>query len=234
MNLTIKKTTILTLALFCQNVFSGDMGSSQLTTFMPGWYVGGALGVSDLQDRTSHSVETELHHLGGIGIVGGGVLGYEFNIYEHLKLGVEGFGNAAGLNTAIKHYDLTTGIQDNSEEFKNRYNAGIRILPGYQFNPHSDAHLIFGYANGSFKNNDNGTYGYLNSSFYASGFQSGVGWKTDFFQQSTLLRLDMLYTRYANKTSRGTALAGSGTAFQYYSDTFSTLEADITLIYKFC
>ncbi len=227
-----KKIAMVILILSYHNGFAGTMGSTTNNLFH-GFYVGGSIGVSDLQDRAAHSIAPELHHVGGIGITGGGIIGYDFNILEHFNLGVEGFGNATGLNSDILHYDQATGVQDTSETFNNRYNAGVRVLPGYQYNPTTEGHLIFGFSNASFKNNDNGTYGYLNSSFNSNGFQTGMGWKSSVMNPQSLLRLDVLYTRYSGQNSIGTGLAGSGSAFQYYTDTFSTLEADLSLIYKF-
>lgn len=213
--------------------FSGTMGTEQIKQTYDNFYVGADIGLSDLQDKTNHTVSPETHYLGGIGIVGGGLIGYDISMTPRLKMGIEGFGNAAGLNTSIQHYNQTTGIQDTSEKISSRYNAGVRVLPGYFFTPYNEGHLIIGYSNGGFKHTDNGTYGYLDTSFHKNGIQGGAGWKTILLNQHTILRLDVIYTGYASQSSTGLGLSGSGSTYQYYNDNLSTLEADLSLIYKF-
>ncbi len=233
MQLRLRNISLLLLMVNVSSAFSGSMGNESILTLEHGAYIGGTIGGSDLQNKTMHDITPEIHHLGGIGVIGGGFLGYDFHFTPKIKMGVEGFANATGLNTAIQHYDQTTGVQTNSEEMNSRYNVGVRILPAYQFTPDTDGHVIIGYSNAKFKHLDNGTYGYLDTDFNKSGVQGGLGWKSNLPYQHISLRLDMLYTRYAKQNSTGTGLAGSGSAYQYYSDIFSTLEADLSIIYHF-
>lgn len=233
MQLRLKNISLLLLMVNASSAFSGTMGTESISTSLHGVYIGGTIGASDLQNKTTHYISPEIHHLGGIGIIGGGFLGYDFSFTPKIKMGLEGFANATGLNTAIQHYDQTTRIQTNSEEMNSRYNLGVRILPGYQFTPDTDGHIIIGYSNAKFKHLDNGTYGFLDTDFNKNGFQGGLGCKSNLSYQHVSLRLDMLYTRYSKQNSTGTGLAGSGSAYQYYTDIFSTLEADLSLIYQF-
>lgn len=233
MLLNFKTITLTLLLLSCGNGFAGAMGDDYMPPTYNGLYVGGNIGIADLQDKNTHYISPEIHHLGGIGVIGGGIVGYDYSITEQFKLGIEGYGNATGLNTGIQHFNQTTGVQDNSEQMNMRYNAGIRILPGYQYTTDTEGHLILGYSNARFSNIDNGTYGYLDTQFNKNGFQGGIGWKATLFNQHTVLRLDAIYTRYSGQNSLGTGLAGSGSPYQFYNDTFSTLEAELSIIYKF-
>lgn len=221
------------LLLGYDNAFSGSMGLENKGNDDRAFYVGIDMGVSDFQDKTSHTILPETHHLGGLGVVGGGFVGYDFRLMNTLMLGLEGFANATGLNTSIQHYYQTTGVQDNSEKISSRYNLGVRLLPGLQLNQEHEGHLIIGYSNASFKHLDNGTYGYLDTGFHQHGLQVGAGWKTNVLNRNTLLRLDVLYTRYASQNSTGLGLPGSGSPYQYYADRLNTLEADLSLIHKF-
>lgn len=233
MNLKIIKLSLfLTIAVLCHSVFSGTMGPNQIE-YPNGFYVGGTIGVSDLQDTANHEVQPETHHLGGFGILGGGILGYQWNFASQFTISLEGFANASGLNTSIQHYDQSTGMQDNSEKMHSRYNAGIRVMPGIQFSPQQEAHLIIGYSNANFKHTDNGTYGFIDTDCNKNGIQAGAGWKTGFFNPAVLIRLDVLYTNYQGQRSIGLGLPDSGSIFQFYNNQFNTLEADLSLIYQF-
>lgn len=228
------KIALLTgLTCISTAVFSGAMGPEKTATHLGAYYIGASLGISDLQDTTSHEVTPETHHLSGLGILGGGFVGYNFNFTPKIYAGLEGFANATGLNSSIKHYDQATGIQDHSENIRSRYNLGLRLIPGFQFTPENEGHLIIGYSNASFKHSDNGTYGYLDTTFNQNGFQTGAGWKTQFFNPNMLVRLDVLYTVYSGQLSTGLGLPGSDSALQFYRDEFNTLEADLSLIYQF-
>jgi len=233
MSLHVKKLVTLLMLLGSHVGFSGTMGADKTAETYNGVYVGANIGASDLQDKAIHYYSPETHHLGGIGIVGGGLLGYDVAVTDKVRVGIEGFAQAAGLNSSIQHYDQTTGVQDNSEEINSRYNLGVRVLPGYQFTEATEGHFILGYANAHFKQFDNGTYGYIDTDFNQSGLQGGLGWKSNIINPHAFMRFDVLYTRYSGQVSTGTGLSGSGSPYQYYSDNFSTLEADLTFIYKF-
>lgn len=227
MIMKIKKTALILFSLSANIALAGSMGMGEAPDRYDGIYLGADIGVSNLLDKETHLIDPETHHLGSLGIVGGGFIGYDYSIAEQIKLGIEGFINANGLNASIHHYDTGTNYSVNA-----RYNGGIRLLPGYEFNPGTIGHLILGYSNARFNVQDNGTYGYINNTFNQSGFQSGLGWKTNLFQRLAV-RLDALYTTYANKSSTGIGLTGASSPYQYYINDFSTLEANLSLIYKF-
>lgn len=166
--------------------------------------------------------------------------------YNDFKIGIEGFGNGLGgvsgdvNSTALPEVVctpsglvVTTNYNTPSSASYNvstPYNAGIRILPAYQFQPGIFGHLIIGWIYSNFSISDNGRNGYINDSFGMNGIQGGLGWQTAI---STPLswRLDMIYSYYGSHDSIG---RGIGTASsQGYTNTLSTLEADISLVYKF-
>lgn len=224
----IVKLKKITIALFCASAgaaFAGAMGDAGTVNPYDGLYLGANVGVSNILDNASWLINPEEHDLGSLGIVGGGFIGYDYSVTDRAKIGVEGFANAAGLNASIRHYFTGTSYSVNS-----RYNAGIRILPGYQFTPDTVWHLILGYSNAQFNIKDD-QYGLLNKSYNKSGFQSGLG-LTSALAGGLSIRLDAMYTTYASQSSTGSSNVSSS-QFQYYTNDFSTLEGDLSLIYKF-
>ncbi len=229
MNSQYKKLVMTALILNTMQTWAGVMGSlDDAPGDYDGIYAGANLGLSNLVVKEQHVVNPESHQLGSLGAVGGGYVGYDYTIYDRFNIGIEGYGNANGLNVAINH-DIAPNT---TYSVSSRYNAGVRILPGYQFSPGIQGHVILGYANGQFRVKDSGNYGYINSSFHKSGFQSGLGWTT-YVIQGILVRLDVMYTTYGSTTSTGTGLPSSGFPTQTYYNSFSTLEGDLSLVYKF-
>lgn len=133
--------------------------------------------------------------------------------------------DATGLNTSLSH-------APNTYQMNQRYNVGVRVLPEYVFTPYTSGHWIFGYANGRFHINDNGVYGLINTEYNRSGFQTGAGFTT-VLRDNLLLRMDGLYNIYSSNISQGIGLATSGQASQFYTNKFSQLAGEFSLIYKF-
>jgi hypothetical protein len=162
------------------------------------------------------------------------------------KIGIEGFGNATGgltgtLNTTTLPVvtcttnGITTTVNYNAPSnttlsIDTPYNAGLRILPAYQFQPGIFGHLILGWAYTHFNITDNGRNGIINTSFGKNGIQGGLGWQT-LISAPFSWRLDMMYTYYGTQDSGGRGVDGSGS--QTFQQKLSTLEAFISLIYKF-
>lgn len=219
--------SIVFSALFvnAQLLCAGSMGQEISILAKSGFYVGGDIGLSNLIDAESHSVLPESHQLSATGIVGGGLLGYDYAFQDKVILGIEAFINANGLNTAISR-SLNIAYKQNS-----RYNWGVRVLPKYLFTPNTDGHLLLGYTQANFNLNDNGVYGLLNTSFNKSGFQGGLGF-TNTLANNLLIRLDALYSIYANNSNIGTGSNLSASINQVYKNQFSTLEGNVSLIYK--
>lgn len=225
MMINLKKIT-MALLVICTNIAcAGSMGAADMSSPYDGFYLGANLGVSNFLDNASWLINPEEHDLGSIGIVGGGFIGYDYSLTDGIKIGIEGYGNANGLNTSIQHYFTGTSYSIDS-----RYNAGIRILPGYQFTSDTVWHLILGYSNAQFEIKDN-LYGYLDKTYNKSGFQSGLG-LTSSIIGGLSIRLDAMYTVYAGQSSTGISNVSSS-PFQYYTNDFSTLEGDLSLVYKF-
>ena len=127
-----------------------------------GIYLGADIGVADLIDSESTASPLSTHQLSAAGIVAGGLVGYDFTLYDELKLGVEGFINANDLNIATRQY-FPTPL---SYTVQARYNAGVRLLPGWALSPGTIGHLLLGYANLQLTLQDNGNYGYINQNLY--------------------------------------------------------------------
>lgn len=202
---------------------AGTMGNEDARIIQNGFYVAGEIGVANLGDKESHSLPSETHQLGAFGVIGGGYLGYEYAINDHCGLGLEFFADATGLNAAITHDPSTYQLNQS-------YDIGVRFVPEYAFTPATAGHIILGYTNGKFNISDNGVYGYIDTSYNTSGFQTGLGYTTR-LHNNISLRLDLIYDIYASETSSGTGLIAGTT--QLYTNTFSTLAGELSLIYKF-
>lgn len=206
------------------NVCDADvsaLNSSLLT--QNGFYVAGDIGAADFMTKESHSVTPESHQLGSVGGVGGIFAGYDYGINCAIRLAVEGFADVTDLNTNLQH-------SPNTYEMRQYYNIGLRLLPEYVFTPFTVGHFIVGYTNGRFNINDNGVYGLVNSTYNLSGIQTGLGFTTA-LQNNIFIRLDGLYDSYPSHTSQGVGLS---TPTQMYTNRFSQLGGELSVIYKFC
>jgi hypothetical protein len=216
-------TTVLSLCLMHSSLsIAGEMGNVDTNWIQNGFYVAGEVGVAGLVDKESHSSSPETHQLGALGIIGGGYAGYEYG-FKRYGLALEFFADATGLNTAITHEPYTYHHHQS-------YDLGVRVLPEYAFTPTLTGHIVLGYTNGKFNISDNGVYGYINTGYNKSGFQTGLGF-TSVLQNNISLRLDAIYDIYASQSSMGLCLT-PGT-IQLYKNTFSTLSGELSLIYKF-
>lgn len=162
------------------------------------------------------------------------------------KIGVEGFGmGLAGNNISTSATSLpvvtctSNGLEVSvnynapstaSLQVSTPYNAGIRLLPAYQFQPGIFGHLIIGWVYSNFRINDNGRDGFISTSFGSNGIQGGLGWQTALTTPFSW-RLDMIYSYYGTHDNIGRGLVTGSS--QGYTATLSTLEADISLVYKF-
>jgi opacity protein-like surface antigen len=221
MKFYFQKSLIIGIALYSSGIFAANNSYD-------GFYLGANIGAASLIDKEStDNPATDLHYLSALGVVGGGILGYDFSPREKLKFGVEAFINATDLNIA----DDQNYSPASSYTVKMYYNFGFRLLPGYEFTPGTIWHLILGYSNAEFNINDNGNYGIIDSDFNKSGFQFGLGMTTALFK-NLLLRTDVLYTDYSSQTSNGITTAIPATT-QIYHNNLATLEGNLLLIYKF-
>ena len=222
----VNKNLVLALALSTQSVCAGTMGAESVP--YDGLYVGGNIGISNIANSTSTTYPLAAHHMSSSGLIGGGLVGYDYSVNEKIKFGLEGFGNATGVNTSA----LQLYAPSASYRVGQGYNAGFRVLPGYQLpSGETVAHLLLGYTNAGFNVKDNGDYGYINKNLNQSGFQAGLGMKTR-FTKNLSIRADALYSIYANASNTGISnLAPYGA--QIYNNNLSTLEGDLTLLYKF-
>lgn len=222
----LKKLSFILSALITSIAHSGSMGMNTGFDDYTGFYLGADIGIADLIDSQSTMYPPLSHQLSATGIVGGGLVGYDYTVYDRFKIGLEGFMNANGLNIS------STSIQNNvAYHVSASYNAGVRILPGVELYPNIIGHALLGYANAKFTIKDTGDYGYIDQMFNKSGFQCGLGVKT-MLTNALALRADALYTYYGSIT----AVGGSNSPvylYQTYTNQFSTIEGDLTLVYKF-
>ena len=214
----ITHAALLTSTLSC----AGTMGELAIATPCSGLYIAGDLGAAGLASKESHNFIPETHQLGAAGILGGGYVGYEYWVNNY-GLALEVFADATGLNSAITHQPYTYQNQQT-------YDIGVRALPKHAFTPLTTGHIILGYINGRFNIADNGVYGYVNNAFNLSGFQTGVGFTT-VVKGNLSLRVDGIYDIYSGQTSYGQGLESNTT--QGYTNTFSTVAGELSLIYKF-
>ncbi|HVT62247.1 MAG TPA: outer membrane beta-barrel protein [Legionellaceae bacterium] len=221
-----KIIAIMTFLLFAQGNFAGTMGNTSIDDYT-GFYVGADIGLAGLVNSESSDYPYLSHQMSALGIVGGGLVGYDLSLFNRFKLGFEGFLNANGLNIADRaYYPPVSAYTVNAS-----YNGGVRVLPGYELSSNIITHAILGYANAKFNIQDNGDYGYINQEMNKSGFQAGLGWKIG-ITPALWVRLDALYTIYNTIASTGGSNNPSY-AFQVYNNQFNTVEGDLTLLYKF-
>lgn len=222
------RTGLLCTSLMCAlPAFSGTMGAVVLP--YNGLYIAGDIGVANLLDKESTLFAPDsydVHQLSSTGFVGGGMIGYDYSVTEKVRFGVEGFINAAALNVAAEQqYGTYPSYRANM-----RYDAGVRILPGYEFTPGTVGHVLLGYAYGKFNIKDNGDYGYIDKGISANGFQAGLGMVVPCYFQNLSLRGDALYSTYGSHTSAGLS---STLAPLNYNNNFATIEGNLALVYKF-
>lgn len=219
----VLKPVISILLLISSLSFAGTMGHNYVPMIHNGFYIAGEIGTAGLVDKESHRSLPETHQLGAIGVIGGGYVGYEYSFNNTWGLALEFFADATGLNAAITHTPSTYHHHQS-------YDLGVRVLPEYTFTPATTGHVILGYTNGKFHIADNGVYGYINTGYNKSGFQTGLGFSTA-LNDNFLIRVDAIYDIYASQTNVGLGLT-TGT-IQLYTNTFSTLAGELSLIYKF-
>jgi opacity protein-like surface antigen len=203
------------------------MGTIEPPKPYDGFYFGVSFGVSDLMLRESTTISDSVLNLSSTGVVGGGLVGYDYTLYNRFKLGLEGFVYGKGLNVSA---DRKYGTNP-SYRAKSPYNAGFRILPGYELAPKTVGYALIGYSNGHFSISDNGFNGFIDEKFNKSGVQSGLGLKAA-ISKCFSLRGEVLYTAYSSQTSNGLSSTIPQVS-QIYRNRFSTLEGDLTLVYKF-
>jgi hypothetical protein len=224
-----KRLSVFSMGLVCSSVvFAGAMGPVSLNKSYDGFYIAGDIGVANLVDKESTPYQINLydrHQFSATGIVGGGMVGYDYSPMDAIKLGVEGFINAVGLNVAAESQYTANSFNANM-----RYDAGVRLLPGYEFSPGTIGHILLGYAYGKFNINDNGNYGFIDKGISANGFQAGLGVKAPCFSEHLTLRGDAIYTVYGSNTTAG--LSPTLTPQNYYNN-FATIEGNLSLVYKF-
>lgn len=217
------------IGLLSSTVFAGTIGPVVATEPYNGIYIGGDIGVANLNDKESTLYvpgSYDKHQFSSTGFVGGGMLGYDYSVMDHLKLGVEGFINGTALNIAAEQkYGTQASFNANM-----RYNTGIRLLPGYEFSPDTVGHVLLGYSYGKFNIRDTGDYGFINTGLSRNGFQAGLGFKVPCYYKNLSLRGDMIYTTYGSSTSLGQSTA---LAPQNYNNNFATIEGNLSLVYKF-
>lgn len=219
----VLRTMISILLLSASVAFSGTMGSGPVDWIHNGFYIAGDIGPAGFADKEYHSSSPESHQLGSVGIIGGGYVGYNYGINSVWGLALELFADATGFNAAITH-------QPNTYHHSQDYDLGVRVLPEYAFTPATTGHLILGYTNGRFHISDNGVYGYIDTGYNKSGFQGGLGFTTA-MTDHVFVRLDAIYDIYASQTNTGLGLS-AGT-WQFYTNTYSTLAGEFSLIYQF-
>ena len=179
-----------------------------------GFYFGAGVGGTGFHDGISIGGGGGAVDQGNLGVIGGLLAGYNFNLANQFNLGLEAFGNAT--SAKISDSDGTTTFT-----IKSRYNFGARVLPGYQVTPDTDLHAIVGYVRGQFQENVTvlGVSGSQNLN--VNGFQAGVGSGTN-LAKNVALRGDIIYSGYQSITDN------FGNQHK-----FNTLDGIVSVAYKF-
>jgi hypothetical protein len=237
MALCVKKTVVLGLLLGCGTAMAGGMTAEpvQPVSNYDGFYIGadvggGALLASNSWTETVPGVVTQTNsgRRGYAGIVGGGLLGYDFTLYDHFKLGLEGFITADQL--PITSYVSSSSVAYSyTSNNKLRYNWGVRAIPGYEFSEGTVAHIILGYSKGYFSYSNTSTYASLSGNYNRNGFQFGMGITTPLFSHVSF-GVDAIGTWYGSNTITGT---GTSSSTNTWTNKLGTLEGLASLRYKF-
>ncbi|OGV27185.1 MAG: hypothetical protein A3F18_07155 [Legionellales bacterium RIFCSPHIGHO2_12_FULL_37_14] len=210
----------------CGLAIAGSMGTGlSPVNSLSGLYIGADIGLANLMNHSSHTSNPMSYQLGATGLIGGGMVGYNYPILSELSLAVEGFIDGTGLRSTINSsvYNYKTS---------QRYNAGVRLLPKYSFTNSTSFHWSFGYASGYFQIQDTGVFGLVNTTYNSNAFQTGPGLSTMVID-NLFLRFDALYNTYAQEKSFGLALPSSGDPFQFYNNQFSQFAGEFSLVYQF-
>ena len=219
-----KKIQFACLLLLTHTAFGGTMGPDY--NAYDGVYVGVDVGVAVLNDAVSTNFPSTSIQLAHTGVVGGGLIGYDFSVGQRFKVGVEFLANAAGLSASSRRF-----AENTSYSVGESYYLAPRVLPGFLFYDKVVGHLILGYTNASVNFKDNGQTGFINKTANQSGFQAGLGMKVELIQNFTL-RADAVYSIY--QTLSGTGSSNTNLyAYQKYSNQFSSIEGNLIFIYKF-
>ena len=228
MTSNFQKSMAVGLTIFSNYAFASTLSTQPTHSHYNNFYIGADIGAASLMDKESTNIPIrDIHNLSAAGIVGGGLIGYDFTLHDPWKLGLEGFMNATDLNLSTnQNYAPSASYKVNMH-----YNLGLRMLPGYEFTAGTVVHAILGYSYGSFHVKDNGDYGIINTQFSKSGFQCGLGMKTPVYKTLSI-RGDVIYTAYLSQNSSGLTTSTPASTQIYYNN-LSALEGDLSLIYKF-
>jgi opacity protein-like surface antigen len=228
MKFKLKNGIFVCAILFSNCVIAGTVAILPSYKAYDGLYLGADISAASLIDneKTDNPIQ-DLHDQSALGVIGGGIVGYDFTINNRLKLGIEAFVNDVDINFSDnQNYSPVSSYTVNMD-----YNVGIRFFPGYEFISGTIGHLILGYSHAKFRINDNGNYGIVDAQFKKSGIQYGLGMTTS-VTQNVLIRLDVLYTDYFSETSNGITTTVPTTIQAYHND-LATFEGNLVLIYKF-
>lgn len=223
---------VLSLCCYLPIVSAGSMGNDGSNySIYDGFYIGADIGGAGLINHINVTHPYTLTPPGNIGLVGGGLVGYDYTVYDRFKLGLEAFLNANGMQAEVSNYpDYRYRPYFGTYHMHAKYNMGFRALPAFELTPGTQGHVIFGYSSARMTMKDNGTLGYLNVGSNFNGFQTGVGLST-LVAPNLSVRLDALYTGYNEQTFKGHDL--SYTIVNYYRMSYTAMEGDLTVSYKF-
>lgn len=174
-------------------------------------------------------------------------IGYSWKTPNRFFMGIEGFGNwmNASASTSTSNTSTIGGVTNtvtNDPSINFQYVYGARALPGYQMTEDTVIYGIVGYAIAQAKTdltvsvtNDASTTSQspTEESYSFNGYQLGLGSMLA-MSSHTALRADIIYTGYGTETLRtGTQTTSTGTVTGTVDSQPTTLEADVSLVFKF-
>lgn len=220
-----KKTQLAILLGISNAAFCGGMANVEMPSDYDGLYIGLDVTVGDFNAEITTSYPSGYINLSDINVSGGGLIGYDFTIYDRFKLGLEFLGNANAYSASAQRFREGTALSA-----QQRYNLAVRGLPGFLFYPGVVGHMILGYSNAYTTIKDNGQDGFITKSGNQSGFQGGLGMKVELPAGFTF-RGDIVYSIYGTLSGNG----GSNNnlyEFQHYSASPSVIEGTLSILYK--
>ena len=166
-----------------------------------GPYVGMRLGYSNTKFNLSATatartaIETRVHHKNfqgtASGVQGQLIAGYAYDINNKFNLATELTAQFPKTN-----YSKTTNEDTPHYKFYNAY--GINLVPSYFVTRHSSIYLKIGVTRGKFGSQDfvsSEPHTAWNTSFYATGFNLGLG-SAIYLSKNLRISLEYLYTDY--------------------------------------
>lgn len=213
-----RTTSLTALALLATTTFAAAGGSGGS---WEGLYVGGYVGAGTITRELSTPVfgNPKFNGLGGDGLTGGGMLGYNFQLTPKVVLGVQGELGYSDMDAELKVNPIF------SASVGPGLTAAISGRAGYVTSPDTLLYLIAGYSYAKYKAKASFGRGTFSVKQGYHGFHVGAGGETKLTDRLSA-RIEYRYTQYGSedwgtggflKTQPSSHVGRIGVAYNLYS-----------------